>query len=185
MSIVGVPRRYWKKKISHFARKRWVNQVPAASGSCGSGGRKRSIDLVFHKADAAFVFYELKTTPKSGNVFDAAIELLSYGLLYVYSRTSTAAYKGRRLMKASEAHLRVLGTADYYSQQTVDTGLLKKLQDAISNSLNDLASTHLPGCKLDFGFDIFPDEFKWFVKDQEDRSKILNALGGIHPLISY
>jgi hypothetical protein len=117
-----------EKKISHFAGKRWVNQVPAASGFCGSGGRKRSIDLVFQKADAAFVFYELKTTPKSGNVFDAAIELLGYGLLYVYSRTRATAYKDCRLMKASEVHLRVLGTADYYSQQTFDTGLLKKFK---------------------------------------------------------
>lgn len=140
--------------------------------------------MVFQKADDAFVFYELKTTPKSGKICDAAIELLGYGLLYVYSRTRTTAYNECPLMKASEVHLRVLGTSDYYSQQTLDTERSKKLQNVISGSLNEFASTHLPGCMLDFGFDTFPEEFKWSVEDKDDGSTILNALDGIHPLFS-
>src|ERR1017187_9382817 len=56
-----------EKRIVHFADDHWANQVPVASGFVGSGGRKRSIDLVFKKADNAFVFYELKTAPKSGD----------------------------------------------------------------------------------------------------------------------
>jgi hypothetical protein len=107
-------------------------------------------------ADSTFVFYELKVLPESGDVFDATIELLGYGLLYIFSRTLDA-YKNCSLMKARTVQLRVLGTWDYYQKQAGKrTGPSKQLQDAISQNLNHFASACLPKCKMDFGFDTFP-----------------------------
>jgi hypothetical protein len=42
---------------------------------------------------STFVFYELKVLPTSGGAFSAAIELLGYGLLYIFSRNRLDAYK--------------------------------------------------------------------------------------------
>jgi len=167
-----------EKRISSLLKPQWVNQVPTASGYCGSGGRKRSIDLVFKSADSTFVFYELKVLPESGNAFDATIELLGYGLLYIYSRISLDAYKECSLMKAQTVHLRVLGTWNYYQR----TGPSKQLQDAISLNVREFASACLPKCKMDFGFDAFPQEFVSSAADREDDKKILSAVEGIHPL---
>jgi hypothetical protein len=179
-----------EKRISGLVKPQWVNQVPTASGYCGSGDRKRSIDLVFESADSTFVFYELKVLPKSGDVFDATIEILGYGLLYIFSRISLDAYKKCSLMKARTVHLRVLGTWDYYQKQTgKQTEPSKQLQDAISLNLNQFASACLPKCKMDFGFDTFPQGFspKEFVSpvaDREDDKRILSAVEGIHPLFN-
>jgi hypothetical protein len=178
------PEKVLEKKISRLTNQQWVNQVRAASGFYGSGGRKRSIDLVFESADSTFVFYELKVSPESGAAFNAAIELLGYGLLYIYSRTRLAAtYKECRLMKARTVHLRVLGTWNYYSKQTSKrTAPSTQLEDAISLNLSRFASAHLPVCKMDFGFYTFPQEFVWSVDTRHDDRNILSAVAGIHPL---
>ena len=107
-----------EKKISKKAGPQWANQVPAASGYCGSGGRKRSIDLVFKSDDSAsVVFYELKVKLSAGTAFEAVIELLGYGLLYVYSRKELHEYKETPYMKAHNLKLGVLGTSNYYKEQ--------------------------------------------------------------------
>jgi hypothetical protein len=174
-----------EKRISSLLKPQWVNQVPTASGYCKSGDRKRSIDLVFKSADSTFVFYELKVLPESGDAFDATMEILGYGLLYIYSRINLDAYKECSLMKAQTVHLRVLGTWDYYQKQIGKrTRPFKPLQDAISLNLNQFASACLPECKMDFGFDTFPQEFVSSVADREDDEKILSAVEGIHPLFN-
>jgi hypothetical protein len=173
------PPRY---KISDFfsslLKPKWVNQVPTASGYRESGDRKRSIDLVFTSGDSTYVFYELKVLPESGDTFDATIELLGYGLLYIYSRLSLGAYKECSLMKAETVHLRVLGTWDYYQR----TKPSMQFQDAISLNLNQFAYACLPECKMDFGFDTFPREFVSSLANREDDKRILSAVEGIHPL---
>jgi hypothetical protein len=179
------PEKVLEKKISRLTNDQWVNQVPAASGFYGSGGRKRSIDLVFESADSTFVFYELKVLSESGHAFNAAIELLGYGLLYIYSRTRLATYKECRLMKARTVHLKVLGTWDYYKKQTSKrTAPSNQLEDAISLNLSRFACTWLPMCQMDFGFDTFPPDFVWSVAARKDDRKILSAVEGIHPLFS-
>jgi hypothetical protein len=187
-TVIGVanssPEKRLEKKISSLLDPRWVNQVPAASGFRGSGGRKRSIDLVFEPVDSVFVFYELKVLPKSGSALDATFELLGYGLLYIYSRR-LARYKEHRLMKAHTVQLRVLGTWKYYDEQRGKrTGPSKQLQDAVSLNLNQLASDCLPECKMDFGFDTFPKSFSWPMTDGYDEKRILVALAKIHPLFT-
>lgn len=170
-----------EKRIAALLKPGWVNQVPTASGYCGSGGRKRSIDLVCRSNDSTFIFYELKVLPESGDVFDATIELLGYGLLYIYSR-GLVAYKDCPLMKAKTVHLKVLGTWDYYKQ----TSPSMQFQDAISLNLSQFAFARVSGCEMDFGFSTFPQNFipKDYVSavtDQEDDRRILSAVEGIHP----
>jgi hypothetical protein len=171
-----------EKRIAALLKPHWVNQVPTASGYCGSGGRKRSIDLVCRSDDSTFIFYELKVLPESGDPFDATIELLGYGLLYIYSRSNLAAYKDYSLMKAATVHLRVLGTWDYYQQ----TRPSKRFQDAISLDLGQFAFACLPKCEMDFGFDTFPQgfipkDYVSLVADSEDDRRVLAAVEGIHP----
>jgi hypothetical protein len=174
-----------EKRISSLLKPRWVNQVPTASGYCKSGDRKRSIDLVCRSNDSTFIFYELKVLPESGDVFDATIELLGYGLLYIYSRSNLVAYKDCSLMKAETVHLRVLGTWDYYQ----GTKPSKQFQDAISLNLSQFALACLPECEMDFGFNTFPQDFvpRDYVSpvaDGEDDRRILSAVEGIRPLFS-
>jgi hypothetical protein len=169
-----------EKRISSLLKPHCVNQVPTASGYCGSGDRKRSIDLVFRSGDSTFVFYELKVLPESGDALDATIELLGYGLLYIYSRLNLGAYKECSLMKAGTVHLRVLGTWNYYQR----TRPSKQFQDAISLNLNQFAYACLPEFKMDFGFDTFPPDFVSSVANREDDKRILSAVEGIHPLFS-
>jgi hypothetical protein len=177
------PEKVLEKRISSFTDDKWANQVPTASGFYRSEGRKRSIDLVFEKNDSTFIFYELKVSPTSGEACDAAIELLSYGLLYIFSRTQLNAYQGLRLMKARTIHLRVIGTYDYYQKQKgKPKGPSLQLQDAISQSVNRFVSVCLPELKMDFGFDVLAKDFSWSLKDKENRMKILAALDGIRPL---
>jgi hypothetical protein len=177
------PEKVLEKKISKFTGGKWANQVPVASGFYQSGGRKRCIDLVFESSDSTFVFYELKVLPTSGKAFDAAIELLGYGLLYIYSRERLDAYKESPLMKARTIHLRVLGTCDYYQKQK---GTLRgpslNIQGAISQSLNQFVLTNFSEFKMDFGFDTFAESFSWSLMDKENKRKIRAALNGIRPL---
>jgi hypothetical protein len=174
-----------EKSISLFSGDKWANQVPTASGFCRSEDRGRRLDLVYESTDSTFVFYELKVTPASGDFIHAAIELLGYGLLYVFSR-SLPAHKECRLMKAKTVHLRVLGTWDYYEQQINRRriGPTKEHEEGLSVNVNQFASNRLPGFNMDFGFDTFLRNFSWSVEDRKNKEKVLAALDGIHPLFS-
>lgn len=186
----------WDNDLKWGDQIKWANQVPTSSGFRGKGGGKRNIDLVFARSESSFVFYELKVLrgsdgsgkkPQFDKAFDAAIELLGYGLLYIYSRTFHPCYLTSPLMQATikNIYLRILGTWDYYElQKSNPTGASIELQDIISNSLNDFASTHSLKFRLDFRFDTFPQNFLWSVKDKEDKDKILAAVQGIRPLFS-
>jgi hypothetical protein len=169
-----------EKRISALLKPQWANQVPTASGYCESGGRKRSIDLVCESADRTFSFYELKVSPESGNALYATLELLGYGLLYIYSRRNLEAYRKCIVMNAKAVHLRVLGTWDYYHSKR--TGPSERLQEGISHNVDRFASIYLPECEMDFGFDTFPREFEWSAADRRDDKKILSAVAGIRPL---
>jgi hypothetical protein len=174
-----------EKRIAHLLAPRWVNQVPAASGYCGSGDRKRSIDLISQIGDSAFIFYELKVHPDSGDVVAATIELLGYGLLYIFSRVELREYVASPLMKAQTVHLRLLATWDYYQKQTGrPRGPSQKFQDTVSFNISRFATDSLTDCKIDFGLDTFPEWYACSHADREDDARILAAVEGIHPWFS-
>ena len=80
----------------------WFNQVPVASGLVNSSADKRAaIDLVRHRNDRA-EFVELKW--ESDTPAFAAIEILQYGLAYLFSYVNREAFKYTRkpLMNVKE-----------------------------------------------------------------------------------
>jgi hypothetical protein len=63
----------------------WVNQVPVASGLVGpDADRSRKIDLVHKCGDKEFEFIELKVA--SNTPLYAAMEILKYGVVYIFCR---------------------------------------------------------------------------------------------------
>ncbi len=71
-----------------FNLRNWTNQMPVASGLTDHPEGKRCIDLVHCCGGGAYDFIELKTSGPndSDNPLHAAIEILLYGLIYVFSR---------------------------------------------------------------------------------------------------
>jgi hypothetical protein len=193
-------------KISEFMGVGWANQVPAASGFFGSGGRKRSVDLIVESSDSIFTFYELKVSPKSGNAFSASIELIEYALAYIYSRIRLTAYNEKPLMKAKTVHLMVLGTTAYYDALTSEherrrrSGVKLRREKCVSPSPEMEGGINLSlkkfwqhldvtcslDCKIDFGFSTFPKSFSWAIDDLKiiNAKKVRHAVNGIHPLFS-
>ena len=73
--------------IKKASKKRWANQVPTCSGVVTSrSNRRTAIDLVEKTGSESFDFIELKI--KSDTPLFAALEVLDYGVLYVFSRTN-------------------------------------------------------------------------------------------------
>ena len=156
------------------------NQMPAASGllplppkrsdgkrRVASEGR-RAIDLVHRPAGAEdiYEFLELKIQRKNGSVDSlqhATLEVLEYGLLYLFSRhekyreklgyTKLSAENRYVVLDASEIRLRVLATEDYYKAQdrinfsveNINTGL----EAYIANNRSSFGNL-----KMNFGFEV-------------------------------
>jgi hypothetical protein len=98
----------------------WTNEVPVASGLIDGGSPGvRAIDLIHrHSGEVEYDFIELKMPPeKSGETpLQAAIEILLYGLLYVFSRVHMKELENNRTDGLREelkkgGNERLLGTA--------------------------------------------------------------------------
>lgn len=134
-AIVNIPDEIWPDA------KCWVNQVPVASGLVdphADGSRK--IDLV-HKCDGnAYEFIELKIS--SDTPLYAAMEILKYGVLYVFCRQDERVlpyiyiHEKENLLKAKKVHLRVLAPAKYYEKYDL-SWLEEKLKDGLKTYLTD------------------------------------------------
>lgn len=144
-----------------FGKSSWTNQIPVCSGLMPPGTEegKRAIDLGRRISEVEFEFIELKFKPgKEGITGDshplyAALELLEYGLLYVFAR-SYGLIKSRAthdLSKARIVHLVVLGPELWYQRHDFHW-----LSDAINDSLRELLedNEHFPDQELvmDFSF---------------------------------
>ena len=110
----------------------WVNQVPVASGLTSRGGGRRAIDLVHRGENDWYELIELKVDHRGGTPLFAAMEILQYGVLYIFSREKAQelGYDGIELLNAKGIHLRVLAPADYYApynlswlEKSIDSGL--------------------------------------------------------------
>jgi hypothetical protein len=95
----------------------WVNQVPVASGLTSRGDGRRAIDLVHRGENDWYELIELKVDHRGGTPLFAAMEILQYGVLYIFSREKAQelGYDGIELLNAKGIHLRVLAPADYYA----------------------------------------------------------------------
>lgn len=116
----------------------WSNQVPVASGLAGPVTDKRAaIDLVRRQSPTAYEFIELKI--ESDNPLFAAIEILLYGLLFVWSRENQAELDYdvtvQPLLAAESVQLSVLAPAAYYEGFE-----LTELERALSRGLEAFGS---------------------------------------------
>jgi hypothetical protein len=126
-AIVNIPHELWPEAAD------WVNQVPTASGLIApSADGSRRIDLVHKCGDKEYEFIELKVG--SDTPLYAAMEILKYGILYIFTREheemSKYFKKESDLLNASSIHLMVLAPADYYApynlswlEKNIDSGL--------------------------------------------------------------
>lgn len=145
-----------EKSIAFVAGDDWANQVPVASGLVGRGEGQRAIDLV-HMVNGTCKFVELKTDENSGGPLFAAIEILLYGLLYVFSRQNSEELgysPTKKLLRAERIELQVLAPTSYYQNYELDW-LETSLSSGLSTLCEELAWS------MDFCFRAFPKDFAW------------------------
>jgi hypothetical protein len=129
----------------------WVNQVPVASGLTKSGGGRRAIDLVHQCGNGRYEFIELKVNENAGTPLFAAMEILQYGVVYIFSRENAAdlGYKvGVGLLGASGIDLKVLAPSDYYKNYN-----LSWLDKSINRGLETFLRKGDRGFKMNFKFE--------------------------------
>jgi hypothetical protein len=119
-AIVNIPQELWPDAAD------WVNQVPTASGLVDpNADGSRRIDLVHKCGDKEYEFIELKVG--SDTPLYAAMEILKYGVLYIFSReheeASKYVKKEQDLLKATKIHLKVLAPASYYAPYNLSCNL--------------------------------------------------------------
>jgi hypothetical protein len=132
--------------------------IPVASGvlpDTEEGGRR--IDLARKCGPGWFEFVELKLGKNCDTPLHAAIEILGYGLLYVFSRVYTEQLRydsSNLLLSAQHISLKVLAPAQSYS-----VGSLEDFETAINDGLcalgNCLGEDRFA---IDFQFEKLPDE---------------------------
>lgn len=159
----------------------WGNHVPTASGLWDHKCDKhRAIDLVHvspgqNRYDA-LEFIELKVDTKSGHPVYAAMEVLLYGLLYIFSRRHLEEFEydttKQPLLQAKTIHLVVLAPFKYYDGSQFDW-----LEEAITIGLDKFIQES-EGYTMDFQFQAFPWDCS-FEKSIPDEPLIkIKALNG-------
>jgi len=151
----------------------WYNQLTTASGLRSAHADKaRNIDLVHkrHDGKSAYEFIELKYQESAdshgaNNPLYAAWEIVCYGLLYVFARTTQKlqSLPHRPLLdatKVKKVHLIVLAPEGYYQYKRRAGDYrryrLEWLEEAINKGLK---SVTVQGLMIDFVFQKFTPEF--------------------------
>ena len=129
----------------------WSNQMPTASGLVGHAIDKRAaVDLVCRESATSYSLMELKVD--SNTPLFAAIEILMYGLLLVWSKEHVEELdynvQKQPVLGATTVMLGTLAPARYYSNYN-----LKNLGNALSNGLLEFGENF--GLSLNFEFSKF------------------------------
>jgi hypothetical protein len=105
------------------------------------------------------VFVELKW--ESNNPVYAAFEVLSYGVIYLFSRKFLSRHYGtREWMKKSAILLSVLAPAPFY-ENCLHAGL-RNFENSLDSAIRSLVHRHFGhDLKMGFCFARFPEDFKW------------------------
>jgi hypothetical protein len=154
----------------------WSNQVPLISGIAGPHAyKRRAIDLVHRMKDGGFEFVELKV--KNGTPAYAAIEILTYGLLWLLSRRdrSVIGYSSNPILDASIIQLSVLAPAKFYIRFEH-----QELSVALNSGLSLLGSRF--GVQMGLRQMAFPEDFRWSPASPEKRELLLNWLDRREPI---
>jgi hypothetical protein len=120
----------------------WRNQIPVASGLVSDRTDKRAAIDLARISDERLDLYELKV--ESDTPLYAAVEILLYGLVYIFSHAHQVAfdYAGREMMGAKFLGLNVLAPSDFYEghdlgwlQRGLDVGLRRVSMEQAGPSL--------------------------------------------------
>ena len=163
---------------------RWFNQVPVASGLVNSvRDKKRAIDLVHLSKmnNGQYEFIELKVAQKSGGTpLLAAMEILQYGALYIFSRKNASKLgydiDKKVLLKARDIKLVVLAPATYYKGYW-----LGWLKDKINEGIKHVLEKENVQIKMEFAFQEFPATFD--PRSLPDDLAIMRALNARTPVM--
>ncbi len=152
-----------------------VNQVPTSSGLVGPRQDKvRNIDLVSCIHEDEFEFIELKID--SNKPLYAAMEILSYGLLYIFTREHMQEFNydsnEKILLSANTIHLTVLAPYSYYPYD------IQWIENKINEGLKQFIEAEVGiDLKMDFSFQSFPKNFQWPVlKKDSNAAKLIQAM---------
>lgn len=156
-----------ERLIVRTAGKEWVNQVPVSSGLTKvvklrqSFDKRRAVDLVHRCGEGRYEFIELKVA--SDTPLYAAMEILQYGLLYVFYRENLNVLEPEELTKnekellgAKDIQLKVLAPQSYYEGYKLEL---------LEGMIKDRLKAFLAGRKfdfkieMDFEFQRFPLDF--------------------------
>ncbi len=144
----------------------WSNQMPTASGLVGPAADKRAaVDLVYRESATTYSLVELKVD--SDNPLFGAIEILMYGLLFVWSRSNRDRLgyevKNQPVLAAETLTLAVLAPSDYYRDVK-----LMNLASAIDDGLADLGGRY--ELALGFKFHELGEDFAFDSRREVSRS---------------
>ncbi|QDS88773.1 hypothetical protein EC9_29680 [Rosistilla ulvae] len=181
---VSLQRRYMQSVNDN----RWANEVPVASGVAGTG--PDSVDFV-HRSDATYSMIELKWPRPDGaseTPLKAAIQVLRYGLAYIFSRDNaeTLSYNPeiKPILGASQVHLRVLAPKHFYKRFLAPNCWLERFEKVLDMGIRNLAGETV---KMSFAFEQFPERFSWNPEDCSDdagRRAVVNAFQNRNRLFS-
>ncbi|MDP1946204.1 MAG: hypothetical protein Q8L77_01780 [Nitrospirota bacterium] len=146
-AIVNIPKEIWPDADS------WMNQIPTSSGFMGPRvDKRRAIDLAYRREDGSYELIELKVGESGGTPLFAAMEILQYGLLYVFAREHKEVSKFLKqdleLLRAECIHLKVLAPPVYY--KGYDFAWLEK---DINRGLVNFRSQRKFSFEMDFKFE--------------------------------
>jgi len=158
----------------------WANQVPAASGLVNERlDKRRAVDLVRQCQDGSYELVELKV--KSDTPLYAAMEILQYGVLYIFSRAKREVFRYTKeqnpLLWATAVHLKVLAPCEYYKGCKLDW-----FEDEINSGLKRYIAEPTFDFQMDFKFEAFPPSFSLKPFPQPDA--IIVALSDLRPVYS-
>ncbi len=141
----------------------WSNQMPTASGLIGPAVDKRAaVDLVYREDATTYSFIELKVA--SDTPLFAAIEILMYGLLFVWSKNNQENLRynveNQPVITADTVTLGVLAPSEYY--QGFD---LTSLASALNGGLDILGEQNSVAlrfefCEFDYVSNLGPEQVK-------------------------
>ncbi len=133
----------------------WYNQIPVASGLIDDIANKRTAIDLLQLSDTSAEFIELKLA--SNTPLFAAIEILLYGLAYLYSyiHQSELGYDKKVLMRLKRITLSVLAPACYYDTYSSEV-FIKGLDESLSSYVKDKTNGNL---SMSFTMAAFPKDF--------------------------
>lgn len=168
-----------ERAIVNACGENWSNQMPTASGLTGPATDKRAaVDLVLREDSTSYSFIELKVN--SDTPLFAAVEIIKYGLLFVWSKVNqnVLGYERKRqpVLAANTVTLGVLAPADYYSNFE-----LTDMASVLTSGLVEFGKQHGVSLRFEFcqlGADYSPELVPESVQSAiSDRSRIWGVKG--------